>query len=47
MGGRFRLASPVTSLAAGAVALALLPAEFTLSVLAHQNAADGSGGRPR
>ncbi len=44
--GRFRLASPVTALVAGAVVLALMAAEFPLSGLARQSLNQGGGGTP-
>jgi hypothetical protein len=43
---RFRLASPVTALAAGGLALVLMLAEFPLSGLAHQNVNAGGGSAP-
>ena len=43
---RFRLASPVTALVAGAVVLALMAAEFPLSGLARQGLNQGGGGAP-
>jgi hypothetical protein len=45
-GRRFRLASPVTALVAGAVVLALSLAEFPLASAAHQTVAAGTGGPP-
>src|ERR1700761_7410742 len=45
-GRRFRLASPVTALVAGALVLVLSLAEFPLASLAHQTVLDGSGGAP-
>jgi hypothetical protein len=41
--GRFRLASPVTAMALGALALVLLAAAFVLSALVHQLSILGSG----
>jgi hypothetical protein len=43
---RFRLASPVTALAAAAVVLVLMIAEFPLASLAHQTVGGSSGGGP-
>ncbi len=44
--GRFRLASPATALAAGAIVLALMLAEFPLSGLSRQSLDQGGGGTP-
>jgi len=43
---RFRLASPATALAAAAVVLALMIAEFPLASRAHQSVGEGGGGAP-
>ena len=43
---RFRLASPATALAAAAVVLALMIAEFPLASRAHQTVGAGGGGAP-
>jgi hypothetical protein len=44
--GRFRLASPATALAAGAVVLALMLAEFPMSGLGRQSLNQSGGGAP-